>query len=449
MAVRKMTTKKTEEPPINPVLKSTSVSKLRSEVERLQKRVNDLSDMGYCYMCDTHKAKDKFYINTNPRIKSKVTPICKRCALLIAERVDKNGELHEPTKESVQEALMYLDKPFLESVWNASIQESENQAMGNSKSNAWRSMIKNLGMPQYVGLTYKDSDMFKEHIIYDDEKTPQQLVEEHNGQDTYDSYIKNKNDVIRLLDYDPFEEEPIKDQPFLYSQLLGMLDASEDANEDMMRISAAIQIVRAFLQLSKLDDAVAKLMGDIKMISDNSPAIRTIQDSKQKLTVQIKTLAEENCLSLKHSKKQTRGSDTWTGKIKTIKDMALREGTMNGFDVMTCRGMAQVQEISDASIMKQLALDESEWSDMVAEMRVVNQRLRKERNSYKELNRILLTENIDLKDYMSENGINIPGNTKNLKDLYSVFSDEESGIEFSDVDAETEGDADGSDNPSV
>lgn len=449
MAVRKMTTKKTEEPPINPVLKSTSVSKLRSEVERLQKRVNDLSDMGYCYMCDTHKAKDKFYINTNPRIKSKVTPICKRCALLIAERVDKNGELHEPTKESVQEALMYLDKPFLESVWNASIQESENQAMGNSKSNAWRSMIKNLGMPQYVGLTYKDSDMFKEHIIYDDEKTPQQLVEEHNGQDTYDSYVKNKNDVIRLLDYDPFEEEPIKDQPFLYSQLLGMLDASEDANEDMMRISAAIQIVRAFLQLSKLDDAVAKLMGDIKMISDNSPAIRTIQDSKQKLTVQIKTLAEENCLSLKHSKKQTRGSDTWTGKIKTIKDMALREGTMNGFDVMTCRGMAQVQEISDASIMKQLALDESEWSDMVAEMRVVNQRLRKERNSYKELNRILLTENIDLKDYMSENGINIPDNTKDLKDLYSVFSDEESGIEFSDVDAETEGDADGPDNPSV
>lgn len=190
-------------------------------------------------------------------------------------------------------------------------------------------------------------------------------------------------------------------------------------------------------------------MGDIKMISDNSPAIRTIQDSKQKLTVQIKTLAEENCLSLKHSKKQTRGSDTWTGKIKTIKDMALREGTMNGFDVMTCRGMAQVQEISDASIMKQLALDESEWSDMVAEMRVVNQRLRKERNSYKELNRILLTENIDLKDYMSENGINIPENTKDLKDLYSVFSDEESGIEFSDVDAETEGDADGSDNPSV
>mgnify|MGYP007111779145 CR=1 FL=1 len=60
------------------------------------------------------------------------------------------------------------------------------------------------------------------------------------------------------------------------------------------------------------------------------------------------------------------------------------------FDIGTCRGMQQVLEISDASIMKQLALDESDWSDMVAEMRKDNQSLRKERDSYKEINRILL-----------------------------------------------------------
>ena len=46
--------------------------------------------------------------------------------------------------------------------------------------------------------------------------------------------------------------------------------------------------------------------------------------------------------------------------------------------------MQQVQEISDASIMKQLALDESEWSDMVSEMRVVNTGLRKEKDAYQE-----------------------------------------------------------------
>ena len=88
--------------------------------------------------------------------------------------------------------------------------------------------------------------------------------------------------------------------------------------------------------------------------------------------------------------------------------------------------MQQVQEISDASIMKQLALDESEWSDMVAEMRVDNQKLRKERDSYKEINRILLQENLDLKDYMEENDIASDVKRVNLKDLYSVFAADES-----------------------
>lgn len=442
------TKKRSSVPKTTPVTKKVPIAAVRAENEKLKAEVNKLKGSAYCRMCDCIKTKDKFYMSTDPNIKGGVTPICKRCALIIAERMDKNGELHEPTRESVIEALRYLDKPFIESVWSTSIQESENVASGKSRGTAWRAMVKNLAMQQYDGLRFKDSDMFKEHIVYDDEKTEQELVEEHNGQDTWDSFVKNKEDVIRLLDYDPFEREPVRDQPFLYSQLLGMLDASEDANEDMMRVSAAIQIVRAFLQMSKIDDAIAKLMGDFTQVQENSATIKSLQDSKQKLTSQITSLAAENCLSLKNSKKQTRGSDTWTGKIKTIKDMTLREGTMNGFDVMTCRGMAQVQEISDASIMKQLALDESEWSDMVAEMRVVNQRLRKERNSYKELNRILLSENIDLKDYMSEKGINIPGNTKNLKDLYSVFSDEESGIEFSDSDI-VEGDAYEPDNPSI
>jgi hypothetical protein len=75
---------------------------------------------------------------------------------------------------------------------------------------------------------------------------------------------------------------------------------------------------------------------------------------------------------LKNSKNSIRGENTWTGKIKKIKDLNLRSAEVNGFDIATCRGMQQVQEISDASIMKQLALDESEWSDMVATMRVDN-----------------------------------------------------------------------------
>ena len=63
--------------------------------------------------------------------------------------------------------------------------------------------------------------------------------------------------------------------------------------------------------------------------------------------------------------------------------MDLREAEVNGFDIGTCRGMQQVLEISDASIMKQLSLDESEWSDLVADQRKLLVDAQRERDVYK------------------------------------------------------------------
>lgn len=62
---------------------------------------------------------------------------------------------------------------------------------------------------------------------------------------------------------------------------------------------------------------------------------------------------------------------------------------------------------------------------MVAEMRTVNVDLRKERDAYQELNRILLRENLDLRDTLKENNMLNESSLKDLRDLYSVFSENE------------------------
>ena len=411
-------------------------AQMRKRIEALEEENRVLKEEScHCYMCGKTKKKDKFYVSTDPMAKSGRTPICADCARKIALRVDKNGEEHEPTKESVQLALRYLNKPFLNSLWDSSIQESENLVAGKVKSNVWSAYIKNVAMVNYIGLTYFDSDFFKEKVIYEDEKEKETIETLFNASEQ-DEYIKNKNDVKRLLGYDPFEQESLSDQPLLYGQLLGLLDAGGDENDDMMRNASAISIVRGFLQSAKIDDSIVALMSDIKQLQQNSATIKSLQDSKKQLTSVIKDLAAESCISLKNNKNAKKGENTWTGKIKKIKDLNLRVGQINGFDIATCRGMKQVQEISDASIMKQLALDESEWSDMVAEMRVDNQKLRKERDSYKEINRILLQENLDLKDYMDENGIATTIKRVDLKDVYSVFGtlDPEDGTEEENTD---------------
>ena len=174
---------------------------------------------------------------------------------------------------------------------------------------------------------------------------------------------------------------------------------------------------------------IADLVQDTRNAEKNISTVKALQEMKKNITLSVTKLASENCISLKNSKNSIKGENTWTGKLKKIKDLNLRNSEVNGFDIATCRGMQQVQEISDASIMKQLALDESEWSDMVAEMRIVNQNLRRERDQYKEINRIILRENLDLKDYLEENEMNTNIEYINLQEIYSVFGDVEEEVE--------------------
>ena len=373
-------------------------------------------------------------------IHSGYSAICSECARKIALRTDENGEEHKPTKESIITALQYLNKPFLENVYNSSVQAAErNAGIPGAKQNAWSTYIRTIAMQQYSNKFFKDSDFFKEKIIYEDEKTPADVIKGKESQDTYEGFEKNKEDVIRLLGYDPFEQEALSDQPFLYSQLIGLLDSSEDANDDMMRTASAISIVRAFLQQSKIDNAISSYMSDIQRLRNNSATIKTLQASKKDLTTIIKDLAAESCISLKNNKNAKKGENTWTGKIRKIKDMNLREGEVNGFDIGTCKGMRQVMDMSNASILKQLRLDESEYSDMLAEQREIITKLRDDLDNYKEISRILLRENIDLKDYMEEHDLIEPENLVDLNELFSCFSSEDDETE---VDSDDESGSD-------
>lgn len=404
------------------------IAQVRQENEKLKETLNKYQSYAYCYMCDAHKSRDHFYVSTDPMIKSGLTPICKQCARKLALRVDRNGEEHEPTKESVQLALKYLNKPFHNSLWNASIQESQNLITGKIKTNAWTAYIKNVAMGQYVTETYFDSDFYKEHIIYDDELSEEQKLKKQAGTENLDEFTKNKKDVTRLLGYDPFDSEAISDQPFLYSQLIGLIDAGGDENDDMMRNSSCISIVRGFLQAQKIDNTIAHLMSDIKNIQRNSATIKSLQDSKKNITGQITSLAAQSCISLKHNKNSKKGENTWTGKLKKIKDLDLRQGRMNGFDIETAKAMRQVMDLSNASILQQLRLDESEWADMVAEQREMVTKLQQDLDKYIEISRILLSENLDLRDYIKDHDVQADGYKYiDLQNLYSEFAAEDGG----------------------
>lgn len=395
--------KKSEQPQQNPLDKLT-LGQAKKMIISMQGKLDQVNESAFCYMCDTHKFKDKFYVSTDPMVKSGVCPICKECARKIALRVDKNGDAHEPTKESVQLALRYLNKPFLSTVWDASVQESERLVAGKLKHNVWTSYIKNIAMVNYLGMTYFDSDFYKEKIIYDDERTIENTI---TDMDIVESFEQNKKDTIRLLGYDPFEKEPISDQPFLYSNLIGYLDSSEDANEDRMRISSTIEIVKGFNHAEKINNVVTSMLASAKDIEKNVATIRSLEDTKNKIMNSVLGLAKDNGISLKHSVNASKGENTWTGKVRKMKEMNLREAETNLYDVEYSNGLRQVAEISDAAIIKQIKLDENDFGDMIAQQRELIKRYKHIADDNEEKSRILLRENYDLKAFIEKSGLSL------------------------------------------
>lgn len=356
------------------------------------------------------KKKSEFYVNTDPRVLSGITFICKQCVRKIALGWDDSrNEFGICTKSTVMDALETIDKPFLNKLWDSSYAEWANQEGQVRRTTIWDAYIKNVGMVQYRGMRWRDGDIFQTYIEdakqvaaleSGNKEAAQTLID---SQEVNDEFEKNRKDVIRLLGYDPFEGEKLEDQPLLYSQLIGYLDLGGD-NEDMMRTSSAITIVRGFLQQAKLDDKIAKSMANSNV---NAAELKTLLDSKQKISSTISQLAEQSCLSLKHNKNASKGENTFTGIVKKLKEMDLRDAEVNAFDIGTAEGMRQVADISNASIIKQIRLDENDYNEMLIKQREMVTKLQEKADQNEETARILLRENIDLKKFIEEHGIDI------------------------------------------
>ena len=357
-----------------------------------------------CPHCGVLKKKTEFYVSSDPAVRIGIAFPCKACAETIARGYnERSGKYSDVTETTLKNALCYLDKPFLNVLYEASYAEVHDDSLERPKTNMWAAYIKNVQMKQYNTLRWRDSDFFKDG--HSDITQNNNITNEYVSDDVADELDRNRKDVIRLIGYDPFEKELEEDKPLLYAQLIGYLDMSGN-NDDMMRMSSAITIVRGYLQLQKLDDMIAKAMNNASK-AGNAGEIKSYLDAKKNISATISQLAEQSCISLKHNKNSTKGENTWTGKVRIMKEMNLREAEVNIFDAETALGIAQVADISNASILKQINLDENDYVGMLMEQKKMIEDLNKSANEAIEKSRLLLRENIDLKKLLEENGIDI------------------------------------------
>ena len=354
-----------------------------------------------CYCCGSEKKRSEFYKSSDPFNSVGVTPYCKNCLERIARNYNSTRkEFGDVTKQSLMLACERADVPYLEKLWDASYNEVHDPSLKQPKTNVWAAYIKNVKMPQYNGMRWRDGDLFKEG----ESKNTEENFERNLTPEVLDEYKTNKKDIIRLIGYDPFANYPVEqDLPVLYAQLISFID--EETKNDGMKMNAVIQIVQAFNQIQKLNDAINELSADTQKLNANNGTIKQHADTISKLLSGANALAKDNGISLNYNNSKSKGQNTLTGKMKELDLIGFRDAKINMYDIDYCKGMQQVAEISAKAQIDQIGFDENIMSEINNIRRELVDDLQKQRDKAVERARVLLVENKDLKEFLREKGL--------------------------------------------
>ena len=384
--------------------KPTPRAKTKAPSQKVIDRAIDeaLSEVGYtkftCHLCGKLKPDTEFYNSTNPSSVTHVTPICMDCAKKIVYNIGPDKKKHPPTKESIREALEYLDKPFFEKLYEDSLQEAANTMSGKVKSDVWNAYIKNVSMRQYNTMRYRDGDV--------PGNAATTIIEEKqidNSEEVQKMYEINRRTVISALGYDPFESAADIDKPLMYNKLVGFLD--ESTQDDELKLGACVEIVHSLNQSEKINNVINAYQRTPESLVKNASVIKALEATKKDIMKTTLDLARDNGISIKHSNRNTKGAHTLTGKIKQLKESDLRSKEMNAFDINTAEGMRQVAEISYEAICKQLALDENDYTNMIEMQKEMIKELQEKLDAAEEEARLYRRERNDLRELCEEHNL--------------------------------------------
>lgn len=359
-----------------------------------------------CPYCMKEKKKSEFYMSSDPLVLTGITTMCKDCARKIAMNWDEGRQEYGVcNKASIQQALCRLDKPFLNRLWEASYLEWADSSK-KQRTTIWDSYIKNVGMVQYRGMRWQDSDIFDVYVEKAKQAAKIEIGKENrtssvSAEDVQEAYKTNRKDAIRMIGYDPFANYPIEeDKPVLYAQLISFID--EETKNDGMKMNAVIQIVKAFNQIQKINDAIDELSSDVMSLNNNNGTIKQHADTISKLLSGANALAKDNGISVNFNNSKSKGQNTLTGKMKELDLIGFRDAKINMYDIDYCKGMQQVAEISAKAQADQIGFDENTLNEIGNIRRELIDSLQKDRDKAVERARKLLVENKDLKEFLKE-----------------------------------------------
>lgn len=371
-------------------------------------KLNTVEIVNPCTSCGEEKSTN-FYKSFNP-IQGKIErfTVCKNC---MEVEYQKYLNTYSDGKLAVYYFCRKLDIYFNVAAYDGAVNNVASTGWTILQSyfkqiNSFRNKETGISRNGY-GVCFDESTEFLDRIVVeadtkeaeDGQSEKLEVTLEKKEYEPTELDKQNKSDVIRLIKYDPFFDEPDDIKSFLYNKLVDFLD--ENTLSDSFKLPIVIEMVKGFGQAERINRALSQI--DIMSETTKVDDIKKLSDTKQNILRSILSMAKDNGISENYSNSKSKGAGTLSGIIKDLQEKGIHSAEVNLYDIETCEGMKQVANISNVSILEQLVLNENDYVDMIKDQRALIQELDGEANKLEEENRILKVKLKEIEAFIKNN----------------------------------------------
>lgn len=311
-------------------------------------------------------------------------PICKRCLYSMA---DEYFEMHNDMPMSIYYMCRKIDIAYDSNIYDGALKQGEHDVVKIFQS--YMIQFNSIGARNGVQLSFDEG----EHVSTDSAEEEEKLLKQgvtgiFSTSISEEEIIESKTEVIRLIEYDPFEGFPLNDQKFLYSDLLNYL-RDEDVIEDQFLVSQIVQIVNNNNQIRKLDFQLSQMMASDRLVQANEARIKSLNATKKDIVANTDKIAKENQISVKSRKGNSMSKSSLTALMDRLKAIDLKDAEVNFYDQKKAYGMQRAADISMKAMAEQIQFDENDVNNIITEQRRMIADMESKLLDLEEENRIL------------------------------------------------------------
>jgi len=175
---------------------------------------------------------------------------------------------------------------------------------------------------------------------------------------------KNRQQILSIVNYDPFADEPDEDKPQMYRDLAGLL--TDAMRRDIPKRNAAIEVVHDYTTIARYQRRKAAYELDDDGSSEKRKQIDNCVSMISKMQDTINKLTKENGFSAGRNV-GANGRGGLSDVMTMCEERGYDKESANLYDIKTSAAIEQVATISFRALLNQVNFSGTDYAGILAE----------------------------------------------------------------------------------